>query len=208
MLVIHNVLNDSEIQDLLNGITEAEHPKIENSHISFINKESKGWQVICDLNKTFLTKSIVPYQGDATQRDSIPSVYHIIAKRIADILDLANTNTFCQYIFLGKNGRVAPHYDAGMPGYVTYKCNIYLEGPDDYLIVGKERSLIKKGDLYCFEANLYKHWMEASNVERTHLSYGYILPYSHFGIDSRNPRVRLSNRVWERFQKDSKLTSL
>jgi len=78
---------------------------------------------------------------------------------------------------IGSGGEIRKHYDVGIPGYITYKCNICVSGPENDLIyAGKEFLTINPLSLYCFEANLYKHWMNSSPIPRMHLSYGFILP--------------------------------
>jgi uncharacterized cupin superfamily protein len=92
------------------------------------------------------------------------------------------------------------HYDAGIPGYITYKCNICVSGPEnDTLFIDNSEFNLKLGDLYCFEANFYKHWVNPSEIPRVLLSYGFILPIEELGYKESDSRVRLSNRIWKIF---------
>ena len=59
---------------------------------------------------------------------------------------------------------------------------------------------IDEGDLYCFEASLYKHWSNSFDFDRIILSFGFILEYSDLGRDENDPRVRLSKRIERYFQ--------
>jgi hypothetical protein len=61
---------------------------------------------------------------------------------------------------------------------------------------------INEGDLYCFEASLYKHWSNEFNFNRILLSFGFVLKYSELGRNEYDHRVRLSNRIEKYFQKN------
>jgi hypothetical protein len=173
---------------------------IENEHIRKINDLTKGWTVLCDFSHTEITESIVRFQGDATIVPEVPTVFRELGNRISQTIGVSNEHSFFQFISLGSDGKVSTHYDAGIPGYVTYKCNICLDGPDiDAIFIDKSPVTIQPGDLYCFEANLYKHWMESNPKPRVHLSYGFIVPIETLGWSPDSPRVRLSNRIWKAF---------
>lgn len=60
-------------------------------------------------------------------------------------------------------------------------------------------------DLYCFEANLYKHWLEPNPSSRIHVSFGYLLPYADLGLNNQSPRARLSDRIYKRFVEMKKI---
>jgi hypothetical protein len=159
-----------------------------------------GGTVLCDFSKNEITKSVIPYQGSGTFVDTVPELYHTLADRIRDTLHISDKNVFFQFVALGAGGRVHAHYDAGMPGYATYKCNICVSGPDeDSFFIDKSPITITPLSLYCFEANLYKHWMTVSDRPRIHLSYGFIVPNEDLGWDANSPRVRLGERIWKAF---------
>lgn len=175
---------------------------IENNHIKEINEATNGWTILCDLTKTDISIEVSKFQGDATCVEDVPNVLRKISDRIAYDLKISSRHVFVQYISVGSNGEVRKHYDAGKPGYVTYKCNVCLDGPDlDYIYVDSFKHEIDKFDLYCFEANLYKHWMDKSSFPRIHLSYGFIIPYDDLGWYEDHPRIRLSNRIWKNYIK-------
>lgn len=174
--------------------------EIQNEHIKKINEGTYGFTVLADLTKTPVSKSVAQFQGDSTVIESVPPLFHEIADRIASQVGIVAENVFCQYIALGAHGRVPKHYDAGLPGYVTYKCNISLVGPEpDKLFVDKSKFDLWLNDLYCFEANFYKHWLDASDYPRALLSYGFIVPLADFGYSESDSRVRLSDRIWKAF---------
>ena len=143
------------------------------------------------------------FQGDSTNVEELPSLLKDLSFRISEKAEISNNNVFCQYIQVGAEGKVAKHYDAGLPNYITYKCNICISGPEvDVLFIDDKKFDLNIGDLYCFEANFYKHWMEESKVPRVLLSYGFILPIEELGYSQSDSRVRLSNRIWASFIKN------
>lgn len=200
---IKNFITDKEREAILEFASqEPEKKDIENDHIRKINDLTKGWSTLYDVTKTDVSKQISKFQGDATVVDTIPEIFLELGARIAD-QNIDPTNVFFQYIVVNSGGKVYKHYDAGMPGYITYKCNICVDGPEpDEIYVGKDKFELENKDLYCFEANFYKHWLETSDTKRVHLSYGFIIPYSAFGWDEEDSRVRLSNRIWQKFIKE------
>lgn len=174
--------------------------EIRNEHIRAVNEATKGWSVLCDLTRTEVSAKVSAFQGDSTVVDAVPGIFHTIARRISEIAEIGAEHVFFQYIVVGSGGEVKRHYDAAAPGYVTYKCNICIDGPDDDAIyVDKQRFPVARGDLYCFEASLYGHRMEKHDRPRVHLSYGFMLPYARFGLDETSPRVRLSRKIWRHF---------
>jgi hypothetical protein len=100
-----------------------------------------------------------------------------------------------------KGGKIQPHYDASIDGYINYKCNISVLSEDYKIFIDGSSPVIKQKDLYCFEASLYKHWTEEFNSRRVFLSFGFIVPYSVVGRTETDPRVRLSQRISKYFQK-------
>lgn len=193
---------EEQAEIILHAQNPPEQNEIINEHIREVNAKTKGWSILCDFTKTSVSSTVAKFQGDSTLVQEVPDIYHRLAHRIADKLHLSSEHLFFQLIVLGENGKVSPHYDAGLPGYITYKCNIYVQGPPDVIFVDKNKIEIQELDLYHFEANLYKHWMEAKNIKRIHLSYGFLIPYKDLGWDADSPRVRLSNKIWKFFQKD------
>lgn len=60
----------------------------------------------------------------------------------------------------------------------------------------------KKGDVYGFEASLYKHWTNEFKSGRVLLSFGFMVPYNCLNRDRNDPRVRLSQRIEKYFQSE------
>jgi hypothetical protein len=189
-----------EASQIINFNPPRQEVVIENEHIKTVNDATKGWSVLCDLTNTEVSNEVAKFQGDATLIEQVPEIFHELAERIAHKLSISSNHVFFQYIMVGGNGEVRKHYDAGKPGYITYKCNICVSGPsEDVVHVDDLDMLIGQHDLYCFEANLYKHWMDKSDQTRVHLSYGFLLPYSDLGWEENSPRIRLSNRIWRAY---------
>jgi hypothetical protein len=197
--IIPNFISKEEQLEIISFSKNKPLFEIKNEHIKKINDHTNGWSILYDFNKTDISKNVAKFQGDASQIESIPPIFHEISNRISKTLSIDKNHVFFQYIFLGPNGKVYPHYDAGTPGYITYKCNIAVDGPSDAIYVDKNILHFNNSDLYCFEANFYKHWMDASKQPRIHLSYGFLIPYESLGYNENSPRVKLSNRIWRAF---------
>ena len=110
-------------------------------------------------------------------------------------------NVFLQVVDMKKGGKINPHYDASISGYINYKCNISVFSEDYDIFIGDTSARIEEKDLYCFEASLYKHWTNEFNSRRIFLSIGFIVPYSTMNREENDPRVRLSKRIEKYFQK-------
>lgn len=202
-LKIHsNFITEAEAEIIKNyGNEFVDHEsKINNEDIRMVNEQTNGWSVACDLTKTEPSQKVSFYQGDATNLAQVPQFFMDLADRIATTLVIDQSHVFFQYIHLGTGGKVLSHYDLGLPGYITYKCNVFVDGPEeDSLSVDKINVPLKKYDLYCFEASLFRHSMESTRYIRTHLSYGFLLPYQDLGWSENDPRVRLSQKIWRKF---------
>jgi aspartyl/asparaginyl beta-hydroxylase (cupin superfamily) len=99
-----------------------------------------------------------------------------------------------------KGGKINPHYDASVDGYINYKCNVSVLSEDYELFLDKESIKIQETDLYGFEASLYKHWTNEFNSRRIFLSFGFLVPYNVTGRNENDPRIRLSKRIGKYFQ--------
>jgi len=198
-IVQPDFLSTSDVE-FIKTFERPESGEIQNYHIKSVNEAVNGWSAMFDISHTPLTEEVVRFQGDGTLGFKYPSYYIELGHRIASAVGVSAENMFFQYIVVGAGGEVRKHYDAGKPGYVTYKCNVVVEGPlQDIVYVGDEVMHLTPSCLYCFEANLYKHWMTVIDSPRIHLSYGFIVPYADLGWDEHSPRVRLSNRIWKAY---------
>jgi hypothetical protein len=190
-------------QDEVGIIKSYEKPQIgeiQNYHIKSVNDAARGWTIMKDFSRTDASKEVTRFQGDGTLVEEVPVYFKDLGHRIARAVGVSDEHMFFQYIVIGPGGEIRKHYDAGKPGYITYKCNVCVEGPaDDFIYVGDDVLSAKPLGLYCFEANLYKHWMDTSDVTRIVLSYGFLVPYDSLGWAEDSPRIRLSNRIWQAY---------
>lgn len=172
---------------------------IKNEHIKKVNEQSNGYSFLYDISRTKESSYISKFQGDDTVVESCPSFFLEISKRISSCLNINDSHSFVQFIYVGKNGQVRPHYDAAIPGYVTYKCNLQIKGKT-IVNVDKTEFQVKDCDLYCFEASLYKHWIRENEEDMVIVSYGFLLPYGETKWTEDSPRVRMSNKIFKFFQ--------
>lgn len=173
-----------------------------NYHLSELSKKIKGKSCIFDISNTPLTNYITKFQSISdVSLEPLPDFLHNIIDRIVKEFNLPKDNIFLQAVDMNKGGKINPHYDASIDGYVNYKCNISVLSEDYDFFVGDEIAKIEETDLYCFEASLYKHWTNEFNSRRIFLSFGFILKYEDVNREINDPRIRLSQRIGKYFQK-------
>jgi hypothetical protein len=134
-------------------------------------------------------------------KEILPDFIYKIIDRISEEFNFTKDNIFLQAVDMNKGGKINPHYDASIDGYINYKCNISVLSEDYDLFLDKESIKIQETDLYGFEASLYKHWTNKFNSRRVFLSFGFLLPYEILNRDKNDPRVRLSKRIEKYFQR-------
>jgi hypothetical protein len=201
--IIKNFISDDEVLQLVSWV-DSLNPKDgdPNYHLSEISKSLKGKSCIIDISKNELTNYITNFQSvSKVSNQEIPQIIKTIFKRISEKNNLPLDNIFIQAVDMNKGGKIQPHYDASLDGYINYKCNISVLSEDYKIFIGDSSPVIEQKDLYCFEASLYKHWTEEFNSRRVFLSFGFIVPYSVVGRTENDPRVRLSKRISKYFQK-------
>lgn len=201
--VARSFICEDEAQLLINwieGITYTDTTV--NHHLTELAKELNGVSHIYDVSKTEMTNYITSYQKLAKSSDEyIPELVYDLISRIAYTLNLPTNNVFFQAVDMKKGGKINPHYDASVDGYINYKCNLCLLSEDYEFHVDGTDFHIGAGDLYCFEASLYKHWTDVFNSRRVFISFGFLVPYETLGREIGDPRVRLSRRIEKYFQK-------
>jgi hypothetical protein len=155
-----------------------------------------------DISNTPLTNYITKFQSISdVSKEGLPSFIFNIIDRISEEFNFPKDNVFLQAVDMNKGGKINPHYDASIDGYVNYKCNICVLSEDYDFYVDKGSVKIQESDLYGFEASLYKHWTNEFNSRRVFLSFGFVLKYEDVGRTINDPRVRLSKRIEKYFQK-------
>ncbi len=172
-----------------------------NYHLTELSKTLNGKSYMFDISNTPLTNYITKYQSISNvSREHLPDFIYKIIDRISEEFNFPKDNIFLQAVDMSKGGKITPHYDASIDGYINYKCNISILSEDYELFLDKESIGIEETDLYGFEASLYKHWTNEFNSRRVFLSFGFILPYEILNRTENDPRVRLSKRIWKYFQ--------
>jgi hypothetical protein len=172
-----------------------------NLHLAELSKELKGKSLMFDISKNEITRYIANFQSiSKVSEDPLPEFILSIIGRISEEMNLPMENIFMQAVDMNKGGKINPHYDASLSGYINYKCNISVLSEDYEFYVDRESSTIEERDLYCFEASLFKHWTNEFDSRRVFLSIGFAVPYSSVGRNEDDPRVRLSKRIEKHFQ--------
>lgn len=201
--LIKNFISKEESIRILNWVDSLNHTGDDsNYHLSELSKELKGKSCIFDISDTPLTNYITKFQSISdVSKDPLPDFIHEIIERISNKFGFPKEHIFLQAVDMNKGGKINPHYDASIDGYINYKCNISVLSEDYNLFLGKDCIEIKETDLYGFEASLYKHWTNEFNSRRVFLSFGFIVPYSTLNREESDPRIRLSKRIEKYFQK-------
>jgi len=201
--IIKNFISDDEVKLIVDWVDSLNPEDGDpNYHLSEISKTLKGKSCIIDISNTELTNYITNFQSvSKVSNQETPPIIKTIFKRISEENNLPLDNIFIQAVDMNKGGKVQPHYDASIDGYINYKCNISVLSEDYKIFIGDSSPVIEQKDLYCFEASLYKHWTNEFNSRRVFLSFGFILPYDVLGRNESDPRVRLSQRISKYFQK-------
>lgn len=164
-----------------------------NIHIETLLKELRGISLSYDFSKTTISKKIATYQG--AEINTIDRLLIDIRNRIVSVLKISSENSFLQIVGSDKDGIVNAHYDASISGYINFKCNIHIAGDDYISTIDNKQLNITTGDLYTFEASLFKHSTSVLTSERIILSYGFLIPYKDLGWLETDPRIRMSERI-------------
>jgi len=198
-----NFITQDEANQIINWLDSVNHTGDDsNYHLTELSKVLKGKSCIFDISNTPLTNYITKFQSISdVSKEGLPSFIFNIIDRISEEFNFSKDNVFLQAVDMNKGGKINPHYDASIDGYVNYKCNISVLSEDYDFYVDKESVKIQESDLYGFEASLYKHWTNEFNSRRVFLSFGFVLKYEDVGRTINDPRVRLSKRIEKYFQK-------
>ena len=201
--IVKNFISDDEVKLIVDWVDSLNPEDGDpNYHLSEISKTLKGKSCIIDISNTELTNYITNFQSvSKVSNQETPPIIKTIFKRISEENNLPLNNIFIQAVDMNKGGRIQPHYDAAIDGYINYKCNVSVLSEDYKIFIDSSSPVIEQKDLYCFEASLYKHWTEEFNSRRVFLSFGFIVPYGVVGRTENDPRVRLSKRISKYFQK-------
>ena len=197
-----NFISKDEVNQIVNWINTVDHiGNDSNYHLTELSKTLNGKSYIFDISNTSLTNYITKFQSISNvSHDPLPDFIHKIIDRISKEFKFPKDNIFLQAVDMNKGGKINPHYDASIDGYVNYKCNISVLSEDYDFFIDKESIKIQQNDIYGFEASLHKHWTNEFNSRRVFLSFGFVLPYEILNRTENDPRVRLSKRIKKYFQ--------
>lgn len=200
--LVRNFISEEETKLIIKWVDSLNHVGNDpNYHLSELSKSLNGKSCIFDISQTELTKYITKFQSISdVSTDKLPDFIYNIIDRISTKFNFPKEHIFLQAVDMNKGGKINPHYDASIDGYINYKCNISVLSEDYNIYIDDEVELISETDLYCFEASLYKHWTNEFNSRRVFLSFGFILPYEILKRDENEPRIRLSRRISKYFQ--------
>ena len=195
-------ISKDEVNQIVNWIDSVNHSGNDsNHHLTELSKTLNGKSYIFDISNTSLTNYITKFQSISdVSKEGLPSFIFNIIDRISEEFNFPKDNIFLQAVDMNKGGKINPHYDASVDGYINYKCNVSVLSEDYELFLDKESIKIQETDLYGFEASLYKHWTNEFNSRRVFLSFGFLVPYNVTGRNENDPRIRLSKRIGKYFQ--------
>jgi len=198
-----NFISKDETNQIVTWLDSVNHTGDDsNYHLTELSKVLKGKSYMFNISNTPLTDYITKFQSISdVSKEPLPDFIYNIIDRISKEFNYPKDNVFLQAVDMNKGGKINPHYDASIDGYVIYKCNISVLSEDYDLFLDKDSIKIQETDLYGFEASLYKHWTNEFNSRRVFLSIGFILKYEDVGRTINDPRVRLSKRIEKYFQK-------
>ena len=195
-------ISKDEVNQIVNWIDSVNHSGNDsNHHLTELSKTLNGKSYIFDISNTSLTNYITKFQSISdVSKEGLPSFIFNIIDRISEEFNFPKDNIFLQAVDMKKGGKINPHYDASVDGYINYKCNVSVLSEDYELFLDKGSIKIQETDLYGFEASLYKHWTNEFNSRRIFLSFGFVLPYEILNRTENDPRIRLSKRIGKYFQ--------
>ena len=197
-----NFITKDESDQIVNWINSINHTGNDsNHHLTELSKSLNGKSFIFDISNTPETNYITKFQSISdVSYDTLPDFIHNIIDRISSEFNFPKDNIYLQAVDMYKGGKINPHYDVSIGGYINYKCNISVLSEDYNLFIDREIINVQETDLYGFEASLYKHWTNEFNSRRVFLSFGFLLKYETLGREINDPRVRLSKRIEKYFQ--------
>jgi len=157
--IVKNFISDDEVNLIVDWVESINHTGNDsNHHLTELSKDLNGKSYMFDISNTPLTNYITKFQSISdVSKDILPSFIYKIIDRISEEFNYPKDNIFIQAVDMNKGGKINPHYDASINGYINYKCNISVLSEDYYLFLDKDKIKIQETDLYGFEASLYKH---------------------------------------------------
>ena len=202
--VVRGFLSQSERTQILDFVNEINAQVILNDHhLKYLIGKINGNSYMYDISRTDLTGKITRYQSGGTVMDQkLPAIFDNLIDRISQTINIPTDHCFLQIVDMDKGGVIDRHYDTATQGFINYKCNVSVLSENYDFCVDGETVNVNEGDMYCFEASLYKHWTpNPFHSRRILLSFGFMIPYDKLGRTEDDPRIRLSNRIERYFQR-------
>lgn len=200
---INEFIDNKEKEEIIKFVDSINFkPLVANKHIKGVSDELCGSSYMFDITKTEVSSYLSTFQSSNNIIDSeLPEIFYTIIDRISDRLNISKDNVFLQILDMNSGGSIKPHYDTSMDGYINYKCNVSVLSEDYKINIGDKVIDVSEGDLYSFEASLYKHWTtDKFTKRRILLSIGFGLKYEDLNRSGDDYRVRLSKRINKHFQ--------
>ncbi len=200
--VIKDFLSTDERKSIIDWVKSIDFTQsVTNQHIKEVRNNLNGNSYMFDISKTYETRKISEFQSSNNViEQEVPDLIYSLIYRISETIKIPKDRVFFQVLDMNSGGKVKAHYDATVDGFINYKCNISILSNNYDFYIDKDIMNIDEGDLYCFEASLYKHWSNEFNFNRILLSFGFVLTYSELDRSEDDPRVRLSKRIERYFQ--------
>ena len=70
-----------------------------------------------------MTNYITNFQSVSEVLSDVPDIIYKLISKISNQFNLPSNNVFLQVLDMNKGGKINPHYDASISGYINYKCN-------------------------------------------------------------------------------------
>lgn len=200
--VIKDFLSIDERKSIIDWVKSIDFTQsVTNQHIKEVRNNLNGNSYMFDISKTYETRKISEFQSSNNViEQEVPDLIYNLIDRISETIKIPKDRVFFQVLDMNSGGKVKAHYDATVDGFINYKCNISVLSNNYDFYIDKDIMNIDEGDLYCFEASLYKHWSNEFNFNRILLSFGFVLTYTELDRDENDPRIRLSKRIEKYFQ--------
>ena len=123
--VRRNFITKDEVKHIVEWIDSVNHNGSDsNHHLTELSKTLNGKSYIFDISNTHLTNYITKFQSISdVSKEGLPSFIINIVDRVSKEFNFPKDNVFLQAVDMSRGGKINPHYDASIDGYINYKCN-------------------------------------------------------------------------------------
>lgn len=201
--IIKSFLDEESKAEIIKYVDNIHEDVVLNDHhLKHLVSKLNGVSYMYDISKTPLTEKLCMFQsGGYVVNQELPEVFQILIDKMSKLMRIPSDQVFLQIVDMNNGGTIGKHYDASYEGYINYKCNISVLSEDYDFAIDDTIVHVSEGDMYTFEASLYKHWtVKPFTGRRILLSFGFLVPYETLGRTVNDPRVRLSKRIEKYFQ--------